>query len=149
VRECHTFVRLELERAGLTSEVHVEPELPEVDVDEAQLRQALYNLVRNAREVLSRGGKVALSVERNGDALEISVADDGPGVPDDLRTSIFDPFYTTKRHGTGLGLAVTRSIVEAHGGRIRCEAREGGGTRFTIALPMPDATATDAAPAPP
>ena len=57
------------------------------------------------------------------------------GIPDDVRASIFDPFYTTKRHGTGLGLAVTRSIVEAHGGTITCEHREGGGTRFRLRLP--------------
>ena len=67
----------------------------------------------------------------------IYVDDDGPGIPDDVRSTIFDPFYTTKQHGTGLGLAVTRSIVVAHGGTIRCEPREGGGTRFVIALPVP------------
>jgi two-component system, NtrC family, sensor kinase len=66
----------------------------------------------------------------------IAVEDNGPGIPDDLRPSIFDPFYTTKRHGTGLGLAVTRSIIDAHNGTIVCEARPGGGTRFAITLPL-------------
>jgi signal transduction histidine kinase len=136
VRECHAFVRPELERAGIVSELRVAPDLPEIDVDEAQLRQALFNLMRNAREVLTRDGEVLLTVAREGDQLLVAVQDDGPGVPEELRASIFDPFYTTKRHGTGLGLAVTRSIIEAHGGSIACEARDAGGTRFTIALPI-------------
>jgi signal transduction histidine kinase len=139
VSECHAFMRPELERAGLKSEVVVEPDLPVVDVDEAQLRQALVNLVRNAREVLPKGGEVLLRVGLEDDAVTIAVEDDGPGVPEDVRTTIFDPFYTSKRHGTGLGLAVTRSIIEAHSGTIRCDPRDGGGTRFTISLPIPDA----------
>jgi len=136
-RECHAFVRIELERAGLNSEVEVEEGLPAVDVDEGQIRQALVNLVRNAREALDEGGTVRLLVSRQGDHVRLRVEDDGPGIPDDVRASIFDPFYTTKRHGTGLGLAVTRSIVEAHHGRIACRARPGGGTIFDIELPIP------------
>ena len=143
VRECHAFVRVELERAGLRSEVTVEDELPMVEVDEGQIRQALVNLVRNAREALEEGGRVSLVVSREGDHVRIRIEDDGPGIPDDVRASIFDPFYTTKRHGTGLGLAVTRSIVEAHGGRIACRAREGGGTIFDIDLPVSDEPGSD------
>ena len=137
VRECHAFVRVELERAGLNSEVVVEEGLPPVAVDEGQIRQALVNLVRNAREALDEGGMVRLGVSAEGAFVRLRVEDDGPGIPDDVRASIFDPFYTTKRHGTGLGLAVTRSIIEAHGGRIACRAREGGGTVFDIDLPIP------------
>jgi two-component system, NtrC family, sensor kinase len=135
LRECHAFVKPELERAGLKSNVEVEPNLPLVDIDETQLRQALVNLIRNAREALPKGGHIRLSVSLHDGVLTIDVEDDGPGVPDAVRPSIFDPFYTTKRHGTGLGLAVTRSIVEAHGGKITCEPRAGGGTRFRISLP--------------
>lgn len=139
VRECHAFVRPELERAGLVSAVAAEDDLPLVDVDEAQLRQALVNLIRNAREVLPKGGNIRLRVSRtDAGGVAIAVEDDGPGIPEEVRASIFDPFYTTKRHGTGLGLAVTRSIVEAHGGTITCTAREGGGTRFELTLPPPD-----------
>jgi signal transduction histidine kinase len=137
VRECHAFLRPELERAGLSTRVDVEPDLPAVDVDEAQLRQALVNLIRNAREVLSRGGEVALWVGREDDHVMVCVDDDGSGIAEDVRGAIFDPFYTTKQHGTGLGLAVTRSIVEAHHGTIACEPRQPHGTRFRIALPIP------------
>jgi len=138
VRACHAFLRPELERAGLESEVDVSDDLPQVEIDDGQLRQALFNLVRNAREALPRGGQVWLRVKRKGGNVVILVDDDGPGIDEDVRATIFDPFYTTKQHGTGLGLAVTRSIVVAHGGTISCEPREGGGTRFAIALPIPN-----------
>ncbi len=140
VRDCHAFVKPELVRAGVESEVVVEPGLPRVEVDEARLRQAVVNLVRNAREALTGGGRVTLTVRHAGDFVAIDIEDDGPGIPEEQRASIFDPFYTTKRHGTGLGLAVTRSIVEAHEGRIRCEAAGERGTRFTIELPAAAAT---------
>jgi signal transduction histidine kinase len=138
VRDCHAFMRLELERAELACELEVEPDLPELQLDEAQLRQALINLLRNAREASPKGGTVRLLVVRDGDdAVCVGVEDEGPGVPEELRQSIFDPFYTTKQRGTGLGLAVTRAIVDAHGGSIACEPRQGGGTRFTIRFPVP------------
>lgn len=140
VRECHAFVEPELSRAGVESRVVVTGDVPRVEVDEARLRQALINLLRNAREALSKGGHVTLTVRSLGDHVAIDVADDGPGIPEEVRASIFDPFCTTKRHGTGLGLAVTRSIVEAHAGSIVCASVPGGGTCFTIHLPVPPTT---------
>jgi signal transduction histidine kinase len=136
VRRCHGFVRPELERAGITSRVEVQAGLPEIELDEARLRQALVNLLRNAREALSESGQIVLAVRREADRVRIEVADDGPGVPEPLRASIFDAFYTTKERGTGLGLAVTRAIVVAHGGTVRCQPRDGGGTCFVIELPV-------------
>lgn len=135
VGETHAFVRPELTRAGLETRLEVEGERLSAEIDEGQLRQALLNLLRNAREAAGDGGEVILRVIEDGDDVEIAIEDDGPGIPDDVRASIFDPFYTTKRHGTGLGLAVTRSIVEAHGGTISCEPRVEGGTRFRLRLP--------------
>lgn len=138
VGETHAFVHPELSRAGLESRLEVDSEGLRAEVDEGQIRQALLNLLRNAREAAGDGGVVLLRVASRDNMVEIAVEDDGPGIPDDVRASIFDPFYTTKRHGTGLGLAVTRSIVEAHGGTITCEPREGGGTRFRLQLPRHD-----------
>jgi two-component system, NtrC family, sensor kinase len=137
VRELCAFVRPELDRAGVTLHVEAEAELPEVELDEAQLRQALLNLIRNAREAMPKGGDLTVSVAREADgtAVEIRVDDTGEGVPEELRASIFDPFFTTKQRGTGLGLAVTREIVEAHHGTIHCEALPAQGTRFRIVLP--------------
>jgi signal transduction histidine kinase len=136
------FVRPELERANVAIVLEVGDGLPELWIDEAQLRQALVNLLRNAREAMPSGGEVALRVLRAvGGGVDLVVDDRGSGIADDARGSIFDPFFTTKARGTGLGLAITREIVEAHGGAIACEAREGGGTRFVVHLPERDAPA--------
>lgn len=129
------FLRPELEKARVQSRVEVEAGLPEVDLDEAQFRQALLNLVRNAREAMVTGGELWVHVERAEGGVEILVEDTGPGIPVEVQASIFAPFFTTKKQGTGLGLAVTREIIDAHGGRIGCEAREDRGTRFRIWLP--------------
>ncbi|MBI4700876.1 MAG: HAMP domain-containing protein [Deltaproteobacteria bacterium] len=144
LRECHAFLRPELERAGRRSEIRSEPDLPRLDLDEAQMRQALLNLVRNAREASPKGGTIGLLAFALGSAepgrvrrVAVCVDDEGPGVPEELRASIFDPFFTTKQRGTGLGLAVTRAIVESHGGSVRCEGREPAGSRFRIELPVP------------
>lgn len=137
VRELLAFVKPELDRAGVACRLDIEEDVPEVDLDESQLRQALLNLVRNAREAMPKGGAVTVGVARVGSAVEIRVDDEGSGVPEEVRASIFDPFFTTKQRGTGLGLAVTREIVEAHHGTIACEPRAEGGTRFRISLPVP------------
>ena len=139
VRELVAFVRPELERASVSSRVEVDDDLPEVELDESQMRQALLNLIRNAREAMAKGGAIAIEVRRAvGGGVDVTVADTGAGIPEELRPSIFDPFFTTKQRGTGLGLAVTREIVQAHHGEIACEPREGGGTVFRIHLPDAD-----------
>jgi two-component system, NtrC family, sensor kinase len=135
VRELIAFVKPELEKAKVTVKLELSDEAPPVPLDEAQLRQALLNLVRNAREAMNGGGELTLRIEPAvGGGVDISVEDDGPGIPEDARANIFDPFFTTKQRGTGLGLAVTREIIEAHGGVIVCEAREPRGTRFRVHL---------------
>ena len=136
VRELVAFVGPELTRAGVRPHVETDEALPEVEVDDSQLRQALLNLVRNAREAMSGGGDLFVRVRAiEPAAAEIAVEDTGVGIPERGIANVFDPFFTTKARGTGLGLAVTREIVEAHGGHISCERREEGGTRFRIWLP--------------
>lgn len=135
VVEACDFLRRELGRHALTLDMEVADELPVVLADEAQLKQALLNLLRNAREACSPGGRISVAVRRaSGGGVELVVEDDGAGIPDEARARIFEPFFTTKDQGTGLGLAITRQIVEAHGGSIACAAREGGGTRFWVHL---------------
>lgn len=137
VRELFAFLHPELERARIAVDIGVEPDLPEVELDEAQLRQALINLVRNAREAMTGGGRIRVRLGRAaGGGVELLLEDDGPGIPEELRAAVFDPFFTTKERGTGLGLAVTREIVQAHGGDIVCESAEPRGTRFRIYLPQ-------------
>jgi signal transduction histidine kinase len=145
-REVLDFVAREMDAAGVRIERAIEPGLPLVSADEAQVRQALLNLLRNAREAMPEGGAVHVAVSREGEAVVVRVADEGPGVPEDVRARMFDAFYSTKERGTGLGLALTQQIVLAHRGSIRCEETPGGGATFVLALPAaaaeaePDAT---------
>ncbi len=136
VREAHDFVRAELAQNGVQTELSIDEDLPTLRVDEAQLKQAIYNLMRNAREAMPDGGRVALEVKRGADdGVDVVVEDEGSGIDEATRARLFEPFFTTKEHGTGLGLAITRQIVEGHGGRIACEPAPSGGTRFSIYLP--------------
>ena len=136
VRDVVAFARPEIERAGCAVKLEVAESLPPALFDEAQLRQALLNLLRNAREAMPGGGSIDVSVAAEGMSVVVDVDDRGGGIPEDIRARVFDPFFSTKGEGTGLGLAITRHIVEAHGGSVTCEPREGGGTRFRLALPI-------------
>jgi signal transduction histidine kinase len=135
VRRVARFVQREMEAAEVTLEVRIEPELGVVLHDEAQIRQALLNLLRNAREAMPGGGTIELAARRDGEGVALSVADRGEGIAPDVRARLFDVLFSTKERGTGLGLALTREIVVAHHGEVRCERREGGGTVFTLWLP--------------
>jgi two-component system nitrogen regulation sensor histidine kinase NtrY len=116
---------------ALASELPVEP----AQLDAAQLEQALINLLKNAHESGSAPDEVTLSVRRVQDQLRIDVMDRGSGMNDAVLTQALVPFYSTKRAGTGLGLALAREIAEAHGGRITLANRDGGGLAVTLFLP--------------
>jgi two-component system NtrC family sensor kinase len=105
-------------------------------VDRHQLGQALRNLLTNAAYVTKPEGMIRVELRGRGSFYGIAVADDGPGIPPELRQRVLDPFFTTKPvgEGTGLGLAVTRAIVEAHGGELTFEFPEAGGTIATVWL---------------
>jgi len=135
VRDLVAFVQPELEAAGIRVETELEDAV-EAMIDENQIRQALLNLVRNSREAMPGGGVLRLSARRAPDGgAELRVADTGNGMrPEDL-ARIFDPFYTTKEGGTGLGLSLTQQIVAQHGGTLRCESEPGRGTTFTLHIP--------------
>lgn len=111
------------------------PEPPAlVRADPRQVRQALLNLLRNAAEASPPGSTIRIVWEAQGPTVLLSVEDDGPGIPTDRRDRVFEPFYTTKPDGAGLGLAIVRHLVEQNGGRIHLDSAPRGGCRFTIRL---------------
>jgi nitrogen fixation/metabolism regulation signal transduction histidine kinase len=108
--------------------------------DAGQLRQALVNLIKNGLEAVDGAGRVSVAAALAGGMLEISVADDGPGLDDEKKSRLFAPGFTTKPHGSGLGLTIVERIVNEHGGTIAVESRPGAGTTFRVRLPLqPDA----------
>jgi signal transduction histidine kinase len=108
-------------------------------LDGEGVRQALLNLVGNALDATPAGGTVRLDVRRSGSRIEIDVTDSGPGVPEDLRERIFEPFFSTRGDGTGLGLALVERVAMAHGGSAVVLEGEGGGALFRLSLPDRDA----------
>ncbi|HEX3992860.1 MAG TPA: ATP-binding protein, partial [Acetobacteraceae bacterium] len=101
------------------------------------IQQVLINLMRNAVEAMATVARreLTVSASRIGDAVEIRVADTGPGLPESVRTRLFQPFVTTKPDGMGVGLSVCRAIVEAHGGELHGGDAAGGGTVFRFTVP--------------
>jgi signal transduction histidine kinase len=130
-----SFLRGELEGRGIAVELNAPLDLPPVAADEQQLRQALLNLLRNAGEAMAGGGRLTLTLAALDDKIQLQIADSGQGIAPEHLGKIFDPFFSTKEHGTGLGLALTQQIVSEHGGTIGVESALGRGTTFTVRLP--------------
>lgn len=110
--------------------------IPSILEDASKMRQVFLNLIRNAVEAMPDGGTLTISIESDGDSITIHFTDTGCGIEPDQLSSIFDPFVTHKRNGTGLGLAVSKEIISAHHGSITVESVPGKGTDFTIRLPV-------------
>ena len=144
-----TFVREDLAARGVTLVSELAGDLPRAMIDEGQIRQALLNLVRNAAE--AGGAHVWLRTRRAGDErIEVEVADDGPGIPAGDLPRLFDPFFSTKEGGTGLGLALTQQIVHDHGGDIRVASNGSGkGATFVVSVPVASETRVEVAKAAP
>jgi signal transduction histidine kinase len=104
-------------------------------VDPGQVRQVLWNLLRNAEKVSPEDADVEVGVRETDAGVELSVCDRGPGVAPELRDRIFDAFYTEQTRGTGLGLAIVKQIVDEHRGAVSVRTREGGGSEFVVVLP--------------
>lgn len=121
---------------GRRIEWHLASDLPPCYGVRDQLVQVLLNLVLNAIDATNRGGTIELFVERAGSDLVLTVRDNGCGIAPEHQARLFQPYFTTKKHGTGLGLCVTRRLVQAHGGRVDCESRPGEGTAFRVRLPL-------------
>ncbi len=113
-----------------------------ITADEAKLRQVVANLLVNAAEATPRGGRIDVRVSEDRDGVALSIKDTGSGIADDVRSQLFQPFFTTKPEGTGLGLAIAQGIVDAHGGSLEIESEPDRGTEVTLWLPKQPASSS-------
>jgi PAS domain S-box-containing protein len=128
-------VRASLAAAPVELVVETEPHLPYVLLDPDQFRQVLTNLIDNGLDAMPEGGRLTLRVRRHGEGVALDVADTGIGIPEDRLHTIWEAFVTTKPSGTGLGLALTRTIVIQHEAELSVQSRVGEGTVFTVYFP--------------
>ncbi len=134
--ELAAFLSPEFAARGVRLVIDAERGPRTVEADAAELRRLIFNLAINALEATPSGGRVHIETETRGDELALAVRDTGAGVPDELRTNVFEPFVTGRPGGTGLGLAIARRIAEQHGGTIGFTSQVGQGTAFEVHLPL-------------
>lgn len=130
------LLRPELENRDIAVKEKLARRLPDAPIDAVQLQQALVNLIKNAMQAMTKGGTLTLATGEGSDGVWLSITDTGCGIGDEQMKHIFEPFYTTKKKGTGLGLMIVQRIVRAHNGRIELDSRAGRGTMFRIWLPL-------------
>ena len=139
IREALVLFREDLEEARILTDLDLSAETPDLSADPDQLRQVLWNLFSNAIQAMEGGGRLTVATRPaqpdEGDGVVFLVGDTGGGIPHDVVHNIFNPFFTTKAKGTGLGLPIVHAIVEKHGGSIQLDNREGKGVTFSVFLP--------------
>ena len=137
VEEASALALVGAKEHGVRVRFQIDPMRDLVLVDKVQIQQVLLNLIRNAIEAMEQSPRRELLIASrpDGDLLEVFVADTGPGIAPEIADQLFQPFITTKRYGMGVGLSISRSIVESHGGQIVVEPNPGGGTVFRFTMP--------------
>jgi signal transduction histidine kinase len=130
-----TFLSPQLEAEGYRVKAHYEDSLPEITADTVMLYQAFLNLLINAMQAMAGGGNILVELVSSGNRISVVFEDNGEGIPDALLEKIWEPFFTTKEKGTGLGLGIVRNIIDSHNGTIQIENRSTGGARVTVHLP--------------
>jgi two-component system, sporulation sensor kinase E len=138
MHETVALLQPELVNRGLQLKEKYARELPLSPIDAGQIKQVLVNLIKNAMHAMTKGDTLTLQSGEGADGVWFSVTDTGGGIPQEQINRIFEPFYTTKKKGSGLGLMIVQRIVREHGGRIELESRVGEGTSFRIWLPLHD-----------
>ncbi len=135
IDETLRVLQQEIKDRGIFVEVEHDADLPAVKVDRGQIKQALFNVVKNAMEAMSDGGLLKVTTFVEGQFIGVSFQDNGAGIKPDELGQIFDAYHTTKAEGTGLGLMIVQRIIREHGGQIEVDSRPGEGTTFTFYLP--------------
>ena len=137
VEEVVDFFNPTARAANIEIKSYLPADLPPVPLDADLFKQALLNLLLNAQQAMPDAGEITLQAARDGEGVSLSVIDTGKGMTPEVAAKVFRPFFSTRPGGSGLGLATTRKIVEAHGGTIAVQSEVGRGSKFTLRLPAP------------
>jgi signal transduction histidine kinase len=137
IQELVDFVRFELSGSSIICDLELDESLPLLKFDERYFKQALLNLIKNAAAAMPAGGRITITTGVRDTGVELSVRDTGTGIPEENLSKIFEPYFTTKSTGSGLGLTLVFKIIREHQGEIAVSSREGEGACFTISLPIP------------
>ena len=136
INELAEFIRAELEESRIRLLLELDEKLPPALIDERYMKQALLNLIKNAQAAMPNGGLLTIATQTSDNEIRISLCDTGAGINEENLKKIFEPYFTTRDNGTGLGLTMVFKIIREHRGEISVESREGGGTDFEIILPV-------------
>jgi len=137
IEEANALALVGIKQTGIRVISQASPQIIDVHVDKIQIEQVLINLIRNAIDAMQETSIRELTIstkQSSGDMVEVSIADTGPGISQVVAGQLFQPFVTTKLNGMGVGLSISRTIIEAHGGRLWAESNPGGGTIFRFTL---------------
>jgi len=142
LQQIYFMVRDDCEKKNILTELRIDDKALLVTGDKYSLKQVFLNLFKNSMDAMEHGGVLSIQTSLIGDQVEITVADEGCGIPEQDKEKIFSPFFTTKKHGTGLGLCISKRIIEEHtDGSLSLKSKEGKGTSFKISLPVYHETA--------
>lgn len=130
------FIKKEAARKNIDIKLDIPKETPKVLADSNQLRQAFLNILRNSIDAIDDSGEINVNLKTENGNLWVSISDTGAGISEEISQNIFDPFFSTKSTGTGLGLSLTKQIIEEHQGNITCEGKADKGTNFSIKIPI-------------
>jgi PAS domain S-box-containing protein len=130
------FLQPEIKDRDILVETEYERDVPTVELDRDQLKQAFYNIIKNALQAMGTGGILRITIERNDTHVLVSFTDNGSGITSEHVTRIFEPYFTTKATGSGLGLLIVRRIVRDHGGEMEMQSEVGRGTTVRVLLPL-------------
>lgn len=136
LRDTVDLLRPEIHNRSQEIEEKYSPQLPDAPLDAAQMKQVFVNLIKNAMQAMTRGGRLTVETGATSEAVWASISDTGAGIPEEKLNRIFEPFFTTKKKGSGLGLMIVQRIVRDHAGRIDVESKPRTGTTFRVWLPL-------------
>ena len=137
INESLELVKPELAEEGVELELSIENDIPMLQIDDKLMKQAILNIIKNAINAMPGGGHLAINLFRDGENVVLVIKDDGEGIEKEIQEKIFEPYFTTKDFGSGLGLTLVYKIIKEHDGEIQLKSKVGTGTSFIIKLPIP------------